>query len=169
MPRKLFKRWMPEPGQIRNNRALSFLGNLLHDPNLFHLNRHSVSVAFFTGLFLAFLPIPGQVALGAIAALKFRCNLPITILLIWISNPLTFPIIFYAEYKIGASILMMENPRFSFELSWHWFMNDFPDIWGPLLIGAVITSFFFSCTGYLMVQWFWRWHVRRRWHRRKKC
>lgn len=168
MPRKLFKRWIPDAQNVRKIRALAFLGHLLEDPNLFHINRHSLSVGVFVGLFIAFLPIPGQIPLAAFLALKMRCNLPIALLLVWISNPLTMPFIFFAEYQVGANILMIEQGRFSFELSWHWFTNVFPKIWAPLMIGALLTSLFFSCAGYLSVQWFWRWHVTRRWQHRTK-
>lgn len=169
MPKKLFQRWMPDPHRIRKNPALGFLGKLLEDPNLFHLNRHSISVAFFAGLFIAFLPTPGQIPLAACAAWLLRCNLPIAVALIWVSNPLTFPIIFYAEYKMGASILMLEPGNFNFSLSWNWVTEVFPHIWMPLLLGSIITSLLASCCGYLCVQWFWRWHVNQRWKARRRA
>ena len=167
MPRKLFKRWTPDHKAIRNNPALNFLGDVLHDPNLFHLNRHSVSVAFFSGLFIAFLPIPGQIPLAALAAWWLRCNLPLTIALIWVSNPLTFPLIFFAEYKIGSNILMQPTSEFAFEFSWEWAKSVLPTIWLPLFLGATISSLFFGCAGYLTMQWFWRWQVGNRWKQRK--
>jgi len=167
MPKKFLKRWMPSPDKIHGNPSLSFLGKLVHDPNLFHLNRHSVSVGFFAGLFIAFLPVLGQIPLAALAALRLRCNLPIAVLLVWVSNPLTFPIIYYAEYKIGADILMLNTSDFYFEASWEWFYSEFPKIWQPLLFGSAIFSLFFGCCGYLSVQWVWRWNVWRRWQQRK--
>ncbi len=168
MPRKLFKRWTPDPTHVRQNPALRFLGDLLHDPNLFHLNRHSISVAFFVGLFIAFLPIVGQVPLAAMAALWLRCNLPIAVALVWVSNPLTFPIILFVEYQIGANILMRPTNDFSFEFSWEWVKDVLPEIWLPLLLGSIMASLFFSCAGYLTMQWVWRWHVARRWRLRHK-
>jgi len=167
MPRKLFKRWMPDPQRVKNIPGLSRLGNLIHDPNLFHINRHSLSAGVFVGLFIAFLPIPGQVLVAAFMAWKLRCNLPIAVILVWISNPITMPFIFFAEYQIGANILMLEQGRFSFDFSWHWFMNEFPKIWAPLVLGSILMSLFFSCAGYLAVQWYWRWHVGRRWTNRR--
>ncbi len=167
MPRKLFKRWIPDPHNVRKIGGLSFLGALIHDPNLFHINRHSLSVGFFVGLFIAFLPIPGQIPLAALFALKLRCNLPISVILVWISNPLTMPFIFYMEYQVGANILLLEQSKPSFEFTWQWFATVLPKIWAPLLLGATLTSLFFSCAGYLGVQWFWRWHVSRRWQKRK--
>jgi uncharacterized protein (DUF2062 family) len=168
MPRKLFKRWLPDQAKVRDTRSLQFLGTLLHDPNLFHLNRHSVSVAFAVGLFLAFLPIPGQVPLAALLALWLRCNLPLSVALVWISNPLTFPVIFFAAYKVGLWFLDAPYVPFSFELSWDWFTSKFLRIWKPLLLGSVIFSVFFSAGGYLLIQGLWRWSVVNRWQKRPR-
>lgn len=167
MPKKLFKRFSPDPAKIRANPALRFLGVLLHDPYLFHLNRHSVSVAVFVGLFTAFLPIPGQVPLAALGALVFRCNLPISIALVWVTNPLTYPFVLYAAYKLGAAILQVHEQQFAIEMSWQWLQSEFLNIWQPLLLGSIIASILFGCLGYLTVQWSWRWHVIQRWNERK--
>jgi len=168
MPKKLFKRWAPDPHKIRTNPALKFLGVLLHDPNLFHLNRHSVSVAFFVGLFIAFLPIPGHIPLAALSALLFRCNLPIAVALVWISNPLTIPFIFYAAYKVGAAILNTPVGNQSFAFTWTWLRDELPRIWQPLLLGSLLASLLFSCLGYLSIQWFWRWHIVSKWKQRRQ-
>lgn len=168
MPRKLFKRWIPDPGQIRNKPGLRFLGVLLHDPHLFHLNRHSVSVAFFVGLFTAFLPVPGQIPIAAAGALLFRCNLPIAIALVWITNPVTFPIFFLGSYLLGARILNAPVKDMDFSLTWGWFETQLPLIWQPLLLGCLLASLFFSAGGYLAIQWTWRWHVVKRWRKRQQ-
>lgn len=168
MPRKILKRWLPDPTKIRSTPTLRFLGTLLHDPNLFHLNRHSVSVAFFVGLFVAFLPTLGQIPIAAIGALIFRCNLPISMSLVWISNPLTFPIIYFATYKLGARLMQIPPHPFHIEMSWHWFATEFLLIWEPLLLGSMIASVFFGCVGYITIQWTWRWHVIQRWQLRKQ-
>lgn len=168
MPRKIFKRWMPSPSSVRENPALEFLGALRHDPNLFHLTRHSVSVAFFVGLFIAFLPIPFQIPLAAAGALLFRCNLPLACTLVWVSNPLTFPIIFYGCYVLGARLLNTPESSFNFELSFEWFQSEFLMIWQPLVLGCVLSGLFFGCLGYISMQWIWRWHVVTKWKSRKK-
>lgn len=168
MPRKLFKRWSPDAERVRAAPGMRYFGKLLHDPNLFHLNRHSVSVAFAVGLFLCFLPMPGQVIMGALGALWLRCNLPITIALVWISNPLTFPLVFYGAYELGAWMLDKPPAPFTFELSWQWLFTGFPAIWQPLVLGCLTLSVVSSALGYGLIQLFWRWHVLDRWQRRRQ-
>lgn len=168
MPRKIFKRWFPSPHKIRNYPGLRFLGTLLHDPNLFHMNRHSVSVAFFLGLFLAFLPFPGQIPLAAAGSLILRCNLPIAVSLVLTTNPFTFPFVFYFCYKLGAWILDIPPHHAQFSFTWEWLQENFQAIWPPLVLGCLICSLFFSCAGYLAIQWSWRWHTSKRWRQRKE-
>jgi uncharacterized protein (DUF2062 family) len=91
MPRKLIKKYMPDEHRFRTHRTLSWLGDHIHDPNLFHLTRKSVSRAVMVGIFCAFLPIPLQMLVAAIIAVVARSNLPISVSLVWLTNPLTMP------------------------------------------------------------------------------
>lgn len=167
MPRKLLKRWSPDPEKFRNTRGLRFLGGLLRDPNLFHLNRRSVSLAFFVGIFIAFLPMPGQLATAAVSAIALRCNLPLAVALTCISNPLTFPVIAVAAYKLGAWMLAVEPAPFAFELSWQWFSTTLPRFWRPLLLGCLTMGVVFGSLGALVMNLLWRWHVVKRWQQRR--
>lgn len=167
MPRKVFKRWMPKNKHLTERLGWRWLKVLSKDPHLFHLNRHSVSSAFFIGLFIAFLPIMGQFFLAAVCAIIFRANLPISMALIWVSNPLTFPVIFVAAYKFGAHILLIPPRTFDVEFSLVWLQSEFSLLWQPLLLGSLLFSLFFSCLGYVSIQWLWRWHVLKRWRERQ--
>ena len=94
MPRRIFKRYMPDPERIRGDKSLRFLGKLIHEPNLWHLNRRSVARAMAVGLFAAFIPLPMQMLLAASLAIPVRGNLPISIGLVWLTNPITMPPVF---------------------------------------------------------------------------
>ena len=68
MPKKFIKRFVPGHETIHGHKTLRFLGPLIKDPNLLHLNRRSVSGAVGIGLFLAFVPVPFQMLLAAISS-----------------------------------------------------------------------------------------------------
>lgn len=168
MPRKFFRRWLPHPGRNSDSKGLRWLGPLVNDPNLFHLNRQSVSRAFFVGLFCAFLPIPGQTIVAALMALALRCNLPLSLALIWITNPLTMTPIFVGSYQLGAWILDTPPASFRIELSWEWFTNLRSNIYQPLLLGSLVAGTIAGSIGYLVVHEIWRWTVIKNWGIRKE-
>ncbi len=167
MPKKLFKRYLPTPEDLEKQGTLNALGSRIHDPNLWHLNRHTVSRAVAIGLFTAFFPIPGQMVLAACFALFFRANLPLSVILVWISNPITIPPLFYATYKLGAWMLNEPVLELNFEFTLEWLDTWIDLIWEPLLLGCFTAGAFFSVTGYVFVKYFWRWHVIRAWKERK--
>jgi uncharacterized protein len=155
MARKFIKSWFPAYESVRGHRALEMLGPRLRAPDLWHLNRRSVAGAFAVGLFLAFLPIPMQMLLAAAVAIWLRVNLPISVLLVWVSNPLTMPPIFYTAYTIGRWIL--NEPRRSFRVEWsmEWFTSDFLTIWKPLLTGSLLLAVVASALGYIAIRLLW--------------
>lgn len=135
---------------------MQFFGTLLHDPNLWHLNRRSAAGAFAVGLFMAFVPVPFQMAIAAGLAILFRVNLPIAVALVWITNPITMPPIFFGAYKLGQAILDTPHVAFQFELSWDWLISDMLQIWRPFLLGCFIMSTTASIAGYIGIRVFWR-------------
>jgi len=159
MPRKLIKRYMPDHETIRNHQHLRCFGKLIHDPNLWHLNRHSFARAVAIGLFCAFLPIPFQMLVAAMGAIICRANLPISVVLVWISNPITIPPIFYFTYKVGASIMGIEPEHIEISLSVEWVVHELGVIWEPLLLGSLLIGVVVSLLGYILVRIYWRWHV----------
>lgn len=94
MPKKTLKSLIPSVARIREIKSLGILGDWIYATNLWHINRYSASMAFFVGLFTAFMPIPGQMLLAASLALLLRCNLPLSVALVWVTNPLTMPALF---------------------------------------------------------------------------
>ena len=134
-------------------------GTLLHDPNLLHLNRRSVSAAFAVGLFMAFVPVPFQMILAAAAAILIRCNLPIAVGLVWVSNPFTMPPMFYFCYLVGTWILGTPEQEFAFELSIDWLMTGLGAIWEPFLLGCTIVGLSSAIVGYFGIRLLWRLHV----------
>ncbi|MCX4029419.1 DUF2062 domain-containing protein [Endozoicomonas sp. SM1973] len=169
MPKKLFKRYLPHPDTIKQNKSLQrFLGHRIHDPNLWHLNRRSVSSAFFVGVFCAFIPIPFQMVVSAFLAFIFRCNLPISVALVWITNPVTMPAIFYFTYKVGCFLLNTPVLHIEMELTTEWVSSQLANIWQPLYFGSIISGVVLGLVSYFLIRVYWRWHVAKAWQHRKK-
>lgn len=162
MPRHLIKRYMPDPKVLRKHRHLRHLGALLHDENLWHLNRRSVAGGVACGLFWAMIPIPAQMVAAALSAIMFRINLPISVALVWLTNPLTMPPVFYFNYLVGTWLLGTPPNVGEFQLSVEWMASELNAIWKPLYLGSLVTGALLACLGYAAMRTYWRWHVLRR-------
>lgn len=159
---------MPSPARLRRSGGLSILGEWVFASNLWHINRYSTSMAFFVGLFLAFLPLPGQMIIAACAAVLLRCNLPLSVGLVCITNPLTAPAIFYLAYSVGALLIDVPVEALEFTLSIEWLQERLETVWRPLLLGCLLCGLFFGSVGYFVVNVLWRIRVVRQWRKRKR-
>jgi len=168
MPRKFFKKIVPDHHLIRNHKRLRVFGTLLHDPNLWHLNRRSVAGAFAIGLFTAFVPVPAQMVLAGAAAILARVNLPLSVALVWITNPLTMPPMFFGAYKLGAWLMGAQVQHFEFELSFAWLAGELGATWRPFLLGCLVAGALSGLVGYVTVRLLWRWHVVKAYQERRR-
>ena len=167
MSRKFFKRHLPKPEVVRGHASLRFLGDLLHEPNLWHLNRRSVSRAVFIGIFCAFIPLPLQMLFAALLSLWIRSNLALSVGLVWITNPLTIPPIFYSTYKLGCVILDVPQADFDIELSWQWLTESMKFFIAPLLVGSLTAGTILASISYFAMTLFWRQNAMKRWKNRR--
>jgi uncharacterized protein (DUF2062 family) len=156
MPKQFFQRYLPHPGKIREIKSLEFLGDKLHRPNLWHLNRRSVSLAFACGLWAMYTPpLPWQMAIAAVLAIYFNANLPISVALVWITNPFTWVPLYYLAYEVGA--LAMGRGTFSFgEFSELFSIEKVWELGAPLLLGCFILMNVGAVLGYFGTQLLWR-------------
>lgn len=167
MAKKIIKKYVPDPEKLRSIKSLQFLGERIYDPNLWHLNRHSVALAFAVGLFFAWVPTPTQMAMAAAAALFVRANLPISVALVWLTNPVTMPPLFYFAYRLG--IWLLDKPHFDSEFSLDTVFSHMADIGGPFLLGCLVLGITCSTLGYFGIKLFWRCHATHRWNLRLKA
>jgi len=167
MPRKTIRRFLPEMSELLNRPSLGWIRSLPQDPNLLHLNRHSVSLAVFIGIFCAFVPIPIQTLMVIAICFWLGANLPLAMVIIWMSNPLTIPPMFYLTYKLGSYILGTTLGDFSVTLSWEWFSQLGSEILLPLFVGSILAGTVLASIGYFFVLFLWRWKVIKDWEHRK--
>ncbi|MBM96792.1 MAG: ATP-binding protein [Oceanospirillaceae bacterium] len=167
MPKKFIQKVFPSPEQVQNNQSLRFLSPLFSKSNLWHLNRRCVARAFLVGLFAAFLPLPFQMFIAAFIAFYANANLPISVGLVWISNPITIPPLFYGTYLLGAWMLDTPPTELEIELSLEWAMTELSNIWEPLFVGSLTTGITLGVASYFLIHLVWRMHVWDNWKKRK--
>ncbi len=168
MPKKFIRRYLPEHHVIKEHKHLQFLGEHLHDPNLWHLNRRSVAKAVAVGFFCMYLPIPGQMIVAAVLAILLGANLPLSVVLVWITNPLTMPPMFYAAYKLGALVLGTEHQVSPDIFTFSGALHEMGEIWWPLLLGSLMLGTTLAGVGYVSARLLWRWVVIKSWQKRRQ-
>lgn len=168
MPKKFFQRWLPHSSTVKTHPKLQFFGALLHEPNLWHLNRNSLAGGTAVGLFTAFLPVPMQMLIAAAFAILFRVNLPLSMSLVWITNPFTMPPVFFFAYRIGCALLGQTPNHAAFHFSLEWMTSMIDYIWQPLLLGCLTLAIVSAGLGYVTIQFLWRLHVNHTWRTRRE-
>ena len=167
MPKKFLKKFSPSQDTLKEHKYLKAFGTLLHNANLWHFNRRAVSGAVALGLFCAFIPIPSQMILAAAMAIFLHVNLPVSIITVWVSNPVTMPPMFYLCYVVGAWFLNTPASNFAFELSWEWLSTSLVAIWQPFLLGCFIVGLIAAMLGYVGTRILWRMSTIRKWNQRR--
>ncbi len=165
MPRKYFRKYLPDHATIRDHRHLRWAGSWLKHPNLWHLNRASVAGGVAVGIIGALVPGPVQMLSAAILALIFRVNLPVAIATTLLSNPLTWPFIILAALFIGESLLgtTATAPPMNMQFDWSDWGTFLPEFWHWLLglgeaflLGEILLAGMLAALGYVAVRIGWR-------------
>ncbi len=159
MPKRLIKKYMPDHKKIKDHKHLQFFGKFLHNGNLWHFNRRSISGAFAIGVFCAFIPLPSQMIIAAALAILVQVNLPISVSLVWITNPITIPLIFYGSYKLGSFVLGQEILETDYQMDIDWFIAQIDCIWQPFLLGCFIAGVVSASIAYFTIRLLWRLHI----------
>lgn len=169
MPKRLIKRWLPDQDKLKEHKHLRLFGKLLLDANLWHLNRRSAAGAFAVGLFMAWIPLPCQMLLAAGGAILFRVNLPLSVALVWLSNPVTMPPLFYGAYLVGCQLLGHPAQHIDIQFTWEWLVSVFETLAPPLLLGSLVLALLSALMGYAFIRTFWRINTIRQWQKRKEA
>ena len=177
MPRRFFRKYLPDGDQVRANKYLAWLGTWLHHPNLWHLNRGSVAGAVAIGLFSGLVPGPLQMLTAALLAIPLKKNLPVALITTLYTNPFTIVPLYLLAYGYGRLLLGGAGPAVEvrpFEWDWaHWLdsMGALAD-WAlalgkPLAVGLVALALTLAAAGYFTVQFAWRAYVIYAWRSRR--
>lgn len=178
MPRKLFRKYLPDAAAVRANKYVAMFGSLLQHPNLWHLNRDSVAGAVAIGLFSGLVPGPLQMLTAAILAVPLRRNLPVALLTTLYTNPFTIVPLYVLAYGYGHLLLGGNAgalPVEPFVMNWSDWGGSLRGLmdWAfalgkPLAVGLVALGLTLAAAGYAAVQVAWRAYVVLAWRARKR-
>ena len=176
MPRKFIRRHLPDVDAVRANRWLAWLGNWLHHPGLWALNRDSVAGGFAIGLFAGLVPGPLQMLTAALLAVPLKKNLPVALLATLYTNPFTIVPLYVLAIAYGRFLLGAGNQPVNVEpYAWDWthWIDSLAGLaqWTlslgkPLAVGLPALALTLAAAGYFAVRLAWRIYVILAWRHR---
>jgi uncharacterized protein (DUF2062 family) len=167
MAKNVIKKLFPKLDSIKEQKILKIFGPAVLQPNLWHINKKSVARGIAIGTFCAFLPIPGQMMVAVFLAIIFAANLPLSLILTWISNPVTFTPILYLEYTFGKYFIETDSNHVIKNEGLN-LISDIMHMGLPLLLGSLIFAVIGSMCSYILIRLYWRYYVKKIWDKRKK-
>ena len=179
MPRKFFRKYLPDAHSVRQRRFVSAFDRWLHHhPNLWCLNRRSVAGGVAIGLFAGLIPGPFQMLGALLLAIPLKRNIPVALATTLYTNPFTIVPLYVIAYEYGRLLLRQNGdsvPIASFEMNWSdWWASMHALIdWAlalgkPLGVGLVALALTLAALGYAAVYFAWRLHVVLAWRARRK-
>jgi uncharacterized protein (DUF2062 family) len=140
-PRGQFSRWTA-PIKKTYYRFLKIRGN-----------PREIALGFALGIFVGMTPFMGlHTAIAVPMAALFKWNKFSAALAVWISNPLSAPIIYGFTYYIGAKVLFLQDGyRLPTEFNLDaliYTLRSAPEIIGILLVGGVVVGLPLAVAGY---------------------
>jgi len=178
VPRKFFRKYLPDAESVRSSRLGSAFGSWLHHPNLWHLNRRSVAGAVAIGLFAGLVPGPLQMLTALLLAVPLRRNIPVALLVTFYTNPFTIVPLYLLAYEYGKAILGLSHAGgviAPFEWDWGDLATSMAALqaWAmslgkPLGVGLVALALTLAVLGYFAVELAWRAYVVAAWRARAR-
>ncbi len=151
---KKFLRPLPRRSNVHRYPVLKWFADTAYKKSfLWSFKGTAIQSALFWGVWISMLPIVGvQMIVVFFVSLIVRANLPLIVALQWISNPLTMGPIYFADYKIGMTLLKLvgidypENRLLSPQYDWAEFsykeLLRLLDTFPPMLLGGSVIGVF---------------------------
>jgi hypothetical protein len=175
---KFIRRHLPDREAVRTSKYLAWCGDWLNHPNLWALNRDSVSGGFAIGLAAGLVPGPLQMLTAALFAIPLKRNLPVALVTTLYTNPLTIGPLYVLAYGYGRLLLGASGKAADIE-PFVWVWSDWIGsaealahwtfaLGKPLGVGLVALALTLAALGYVAVQVGWRVYVRLAWRARAR-
>jgi uncharacterized protein len=161
---------LPSRDALLGNRWIAPFAHQLTHPSLWHLNRRSLARGVALGLFVGLLVPLGQTPVAALLSLRARANVLVAAIATLVTNPLTFPAIYYAAYRVGTALLG-SNVSEILGGALHVASSTGAGAWlldttAPIVLGLLLFAGIAAAVGFFGVHLCWRYWIARRWHLR---
>lgn len=168
--RKWFKRISPDREVFLANRWLRPVAHRLSHPEIWHFNRRNVARGVALGLFVGFILPIGQIMVAALLAASARGNLLVASTATLVTNPLTFPPIYYAAYRAGSflqgNLTGSAEPGSAAAHASPAGLDAFTSASFPTILGLLLFATISATVGFALVHVAWRLSLRRQWRKR---
>ena len=169
---ELIARHTPTREELAGNKWLAPIAHRFLSPELWRMTRRSVPRAVSLGLFCAFIIPIGQILLAAFFALPARANVPLAVLVTFITNPFTVPFWLVAANRVGEVVLKVDAAAGGMAneqvRSGRWAgLLDFVELAGVTAFGFIVLAVVSASLGYVLASWIWRYVIGRRVRRRR--
>jgi uncharacterized protein len=169
--RQWFINRAPDREALQKHPWLAPVASRLASPSVWQFNRRSVARGLALGLFAGFIIPLGQIVLAVLFAASVRANILVASAATLVTNPLTFPPIYYAAYRTGGFLLGKLD---SGSPAPHITATAPPGLWAmagttslSLVLGLLVFATLSSLVAFVAVHLAWRVSLVLRWRRRR--
>jgi uncharacterized protein (DUF2062 family) len=172
--RTVFKtiRFLKHPRKLKHSGVMRWFALHFLNKRVWKPTQHTFSGGLAIGTFITLQLLPIQMPSATILAAIFRVNIPIALVMCWLSNPLTIAALVPLEYAVGkwalAFLTVVPTTPFPTKLP-----ADVAGLWLALkehapvmLFGGVVLGAFLAPASYVLsyLSWGWleQWNQRRR-------
>jgi uncharacterized protein (DUF2062 family) len=172
--RSVFKtiRFLKHPRKLKQSGVMRWFALHFLNKRVWKPTQHTFSGGLAIGTFITLQLLPIQMPSATLLAAIFRVNIPIALVMCWLSNPLTIAALVPLEYAVGkwalAFLTVVPTTPFPSKLP-----ADVAGLWLALkehapvmLFGGVVLGAFLAPASYILsyLSWGWleQWNQRRR-------
>ncbi|QIW10773.1 DUF2062 domain-containing protein [Francisella sp. LA112445] len=136
---------------LGQTKGLRFVEEKLLKKSLWRLSYGSVARALMIGLFWMMIPMPFQMIPTVIMCVYLGANIPIAIACVWISNPVTWLPIYFANYIFGSFLLGLNINIVDWRSYATYVMQNIDQFWRPLYLGSIVGGLVLGIVAFLLV------------------
>ena len=150
-----WRRYIPTRERLNGSWLHRVFGERLFHPKVWHFERESTCLGLGIGVFIALTPTFGfQFLLATITCLALRVNLPIALAACLITNPLTAPVVYAAQYQLGLLLAPLPTP--SEVESYKGALRVLVLYGKPLIVGSLVSGGVLGLTSYAVARLCWQ-------------